>query len=161
MAAPQIRHAPGAGEYHRNCPVAHDTKRSSNKPAPWPLAVVLGFIEECLISRWRLQDIAADIESQDGPWITDYIRWSIGLLILTDNSNVGPKFFHHPAATCAKMDGQKFPHVDELQSSTASHEMGIVENAPTGMRRDLSRRHINMIGLAGMIVSCLYFAPYS
>lgn len=59
------------------------------------------------------------------------------------------------------MDGQKFPHVDELQSSTASHEMGIVENAPTGMRRDLSRRHINMIGLAGMIVSCLYFAPNS
>jgi hypothetical protein len=51
------------------------------------------------------------------------------------------------------MDAQKFPHVDEHQSSTASHEMGIVENAPTGMRRDLSRRHINMIGLAGMIVS--------
>lgn len=51
------------------------------------------------------------------------------------------------------MDAQKFPQVDEHQSSTASHEMGIVENAPTGMRRDLSRRHINMIGLAGMIVS--------
>lgn len=51
------------------------------------------------------------------------------------------------------MDAQKFPQVDENQSSTASHEMGIVENAPTGMRRELSRRHINMIGLAGMIVS--------
>jgi amino acid permease len=56
------------------------------------------------------------------------------------------------------MDAQKFPHVDEHQSSTASHEMGIVETASTGMRRELSRRHINMIGLAGMIVSCSYFA---
>lgn len=31
--------------------------------------------------------------------------------------------------------------------------LGVIENADGNMRRDLSRRHINMIGLAGMIVS--------
>jgi yeast amino acid transporter len=53
------------------------------------------------------------------------------------------------------MDTQKNPGVSEFSryNSNSSPEMGIVENAPSGMKRELSRRHINMIGLAGMIVS--------
>lgn len=43
-------------------------------------------------------------------------------------------------------------------------ERGTVVQGPGEMKRDLSRRHINMIGLAGMIVShpqwCMWYCSW-
>lgn len=66
-------------------------------------------------------------------------------------------FITQSAANFFKMQSQKSLDVKEVDSSSPSTEMGLVEtveNVPqNGMRRDLSRRHVNMIGLAGMVVS--------
>jgi amino acid permease len=45
--------------------------------------------------------------------------------------------------------------VEALDSSSASAELGRSSSHQdgTGMKRDLERRHVNMIALAGMIVS--------
>lgn len=54
------------------------------------------------------------------------------------------------------MQSAKVVDISEAARSDSEAEMGtgVVENVPDGMvKRDLSRRHINMIGLAGMIVS--------
>ncbi|OKL59901.1 hypothetical protein UA08_04539 [Talaromyces atroroseus] len=59
------------------------------------------------------------------------------------------------------MESQKGPGVRELSHYNSSPEMGMVENAPGGMKRELSRRHINMIGLAGMIGTGLFLAAGS
>jgi hypothetical protein len=51
--------------------------------------------------------------------------------------------------------GDKDAKATRGSEATASDDtgLGMIENGDGNIRRDLSRRHINMIGLAGMIVS--------